>query len=381
MIKENIPIVRFKGFDGEWENRRLNSIFKYKQGVQVPIKDQFKDNKYKSYKRFIRIVDLTTNNEPKRYIDYHGDNLINNDDLFMIRYGQPGLIGYGYSGVIANNLFKLIPLEQTYNLFYKYILEDKYREIANLSTSTTMPAINFSSLNSVIIKKPNYDEQQSLGNLFSHLDNLITTNQTKLDLLKQYKKSLSQKMFPKTGEDKPVIRFDGFDDAWVSCRLGDISNIKTGSSNAQDAVEDGKYPFFIRSQTIKRSNKKLFDGEAILVPGEGNIGEIFHYINGPFDYHQRVYKISDFENSDAKFIKWTLENKFKKHALENTAKATVDSLRLPIVQSFKYQAPSLPEQTKLGNLFHNLDKLITHQEKKTSLLREYKKALLQKMFI
>ena len=77
-------------------------------------------------------------------------------------------------------------------------------------------------------------------------------------------------------------------------RFGDIAHIKTGSRNNQDKVENGEYPFFVRSATVERINSYSFEGEAILVPGEGDIGNIFHYTIGRFDVHQRVYKISNF---------------------------------------------------------------------------------------
>ncbi len=117
---------------------------------------------------------------------------------------------------------------------------------------------------------------------------------------------------------------------WEVKRLGEISNIKTGKRNGNEEVEEGKYPFFVRSQKVKKINSYSFEGEAILIPGEGGIGTIIHYINGKFDYHQRVYKISNFKDSEvAKFIYYSMIKNFDNHAQKNSVKATVDSLRLP----------------------------------------------------
>ena len=146
--------------------------------------------------------------------------------------------------------------------------------------------------------------------------------------------------------------------------MGEITNIKTGSSDLQDSDDDGEYPFFVRSENIERSNRYIFEGEAILIPGEGRLGDIYHYINGKFDYHQRVYKISDFEDlvTDGKFVLYYLQQNFKRHALKFTVKATVDSLRLPMLLDFEVKLPSLEEQKKISALFYNLDNLITlHQ--------------------
>lgn len=149
--------------------------------------------------------------------------------------------------------------------------------------------------------------------------------------------------------------------------MGELTSIKTGDSDLQDAVSDGRYPFFVRSDKVERSNRYLYDGEAILVPGEGRLGEIFHYINGKFDYHQRVYKISDFNGVAAKFVMYSMMRDFKKHALQNTAKATVDSIRLPTLTEFQLSLPKPKEQKKIGQYFSQIDSLITlHQREPTN---------------
>ena len=158
--------------------------------------------------------------------------------------------------------------------------------------------------------------------------------------------------------------------SWEQERLGDFTDIQTGSSNAQDAVDDGKYPFFIRSDEVKRSNKYIFDCEAICIPGEGRLGDIFHYVNGKFDCHQRVYKISGFRGVDARFVLYAMQKSFKKHALENTSKATVDSIRLPTLTGFGFMLPkSIEEQRKISSFLTQVDTLLSlHQRKcKTSV--------------
>ena len=179
----------------------------------------------------------------------------------------------------------------------------------------------------------------------------------------------------------PAIRFKGFNDPWEQRKLGELSDIKTGDSDLQDADSNGIYPFFVRSEIIERSNRYLFDGEAILVPGEGKLGEIFHYINGKFDYHQRVYKISNFLNISGKFVYHAMQASFKKHALKNTVKATVDSIRLPTLTEYEFMAPvSLREQREIVSSLDTLDNLITLHQRKYEKLSVLKKSLLEKMF-
>lgn len=83
---------------------------------------------------------------------------------------------------------------------------------------------------------------------------------------------------------------------WRIAQINEVASITTGGRNTQDRVEDGEYPFFVRSQTVERINSYSFDGEAVLTAGDGvGTGKVFHYINGRFDCHQRVYRISGFD--------------------------------------------------------------------------------------
>ena len=82
---------------------------------------------------------------------------------------------------------------------------------------------------------------------------------------------------------------------WGVDSIVNLATITTGDKNTQDRVDDGAYPFFVRSSTVEHINSYTFDGEAVLTAGDGvGTGKIFHYINGKFDFHQRVYKISNF---------------------------------------------------------------------------------------
>lgn len=178
----------------------------------------------------------------------------------------------------------------------------------------------------------------------------------------------------------PAFRFSGFSGEWTVGNLGKYAQIGTGTRDVQEATENGVYPFFIRSEEVKRINSYSFDGEAILIPGEGRLGEIFHYINGKFDYHQRVYKISDFKGLYGKFVLHYMRTHFKRHAMKYTVKATVDSLRLPTIKEFLIYYPAYAEQTQIGEFFQTIDRLIELQSEKVAQAERYKKAMLQKLF-
>lgn len=100
--------------------------------------------------------------------------------------------------------------------------------------------------------------------------------------------------------------------------IGDIAEVGTGSSNGNEAIDDGAYPFFVRSQTIKAKDDYEYDEEAIIIPGEGGIGEIFHYVNGKYALHQRVYRIH-FIIKDVNIKLWVISwSQSCRHVLSET---------------------------------------------------------------
>ena len=166
-------------------------------------------------------------------------------------------------------------------------------------------------------------------------------------------------------ERKPKIRFKGFTEAWEQRKAKEICSITTGKSNTQDQVDDGKYPFFIRSDIPVKSNRYLYDEEAVITIGDGNIGKVFHYINGKFDLHQRCYKMANFKDLTAKYFYYYFSTKFYDRAMSMTAKATVDSVRLEMISEMDIKFPKdNNEQVKISKYLTNLDNLITlHQYK------------------
>ena len=182
-------------------------------------------------------------------------------------------------------------------------------------------------------------------------------------------------------QNKPAIRFKGFTDAWEQRKAKELCNIGTGKSNTQDQVEDGIYPFYIRSDIPVKSNKYLYDCEAVITIGDGNIGRVFHYVNGKFDLHQRCYKMTDFQDIWGKYFYYFFSTRFYDRAMKMTAKATVDSVRLEMISEMDIWKPTaIDEQKKIAEFFANLDHLITLHQRKYDKLQVLKKAMLEKMF-
>ena len=206
---------------------------------------------------------------------------------------------------------------------------------------------------------PDIDEQRKIGELLTCLDNLITLHQ--------------RECISFTGRaDRLILTANKkrTTSSWEQRKAKEICSIGTGKSNTQDQVDDGKYPFYIRSDVPVRSNKYLYDCEAVITIGDGNIGKVFHYVNGKFDLHQRCYKMTDFKDIWGKYFFYYFSTKFYDRAMKMTAKATVDSVRLEMISEMDIKKPpQISEQKQIAEFFANLDNLITLHQRKPFLMK------------
>src|SRR5690606_34625649 len=145
-----------------------------------------------------------------------------------------------------------------------------------------VPSLSKTNIYKIEILIPKLQEQQKIAACLSSIDELIAAHEDKLQALKDHKKGLMQNLFPQEGEKVPRHRFKEFekDGEWVEKTIHQIAKVTTGSKDTQNKVDGGKYPFFVRSQTVERINSYSFDGEAILTSGDGvGVGKNFHFIN------------------------------------------------------------------------------------------------------
>ena len=131
-------------------------------------------------------------------------------------------------------------------------------------------------------------------------------------------------------------------------QLGEVTLIGTGYSNRQDEDKNGQYPFYVRSQNVLKSSHFQFDETAIIIPGEGGIGDIFHYVQGRYALHQRAYRIKiTTVILESKFLYYYMLNSFKSYIIAKSVGATATSIRKPMLESFPIPIPPLSVQEEI----------------------------------
>lgn len=162
---------------------------------------------------------------------------------------------------------------------------------------------------------------------------------------------------------------------WIKIR--DMAQVGTGSSNGNEADEDGKYPFFVRSQIVKHKNNFEYDEEAIIIPGEGGIGDIFHYIKGKYALHQRVYRIHfTSQQINVKFAFYYMKSAFKRFIMTKAVSATVTSIRKPMIEDFEIPVPPLPVQEEIVRILDTFTELQAELQKRQQQYNFYRDNLL-----
>ena len=273
-------------------------------------------------------------------------------------------------------------------LFYSapiFIIHNANRNIYNA------PLLNQELIKNALICLPSLNEQTAIATyLDTHcakIDNLISIQQKRIALLQELKQSVITHAVTKGLNPNVEMKQSGVEwigdvpKHWELVRTRYLCNLCTGSKDTINRVDDGKYPFYVRSPKVERIDTYSFDGEAILMAGDGvGAGKVFHYAVGKFDYHQRVYNFHNFKHVLGKFFYNYISNNFKYIIEEGGAKNTVDSVRLYMIQNFMTTVPPLEEQMEICNYIEQKEKVfdtsISNAQHQIDLLQEYKQSLI-----
>lgn len=387
----NIPKLRFPEFSGEWEEKKLADIALFSKGKGYTKNDLQKNGTpiilygrmYTKYETIIDNVDTFVNMQNGSVISKGGEIIVPASGETAEEISRASVVKN--KGIILGGDLNIIsiPTDKFSSSFLALNISngDSQRKLSKLAQGKSVVHLHNEDLSNLEIKIPSLPEQQKIVDFLSTVDSIIASETKILNALQKKKKVLMQKLFSQQ------LRFKADDGSefpeWVEKKVTDFAKVDTGANNTQDKVENGLFPFYVRSPIVYRSNKYIFDfPEAVLTVGDGvGTGKVFHYVQGKFDCHQRVYVIHDFENVLGKYFYFYFSEKFYARVKPMSAKNSVDSVRREMITDMKIPIPCRAEQQKIADCLSSLDSLIQTQQKVVTTWQQRKKALLQQMFI
>lgn len=372
-----------------WEVKRLASYF-----IERRTKVSDKDYEPLSVTKngiFPQLENVAkTNDGDNRKLVLKGDFVINSRSD---RKGSSGVSKYDGSvsliNIVLNPRSNVIPDYCNYILKGYSFIEEYYRNgrgiVADLWTT------RYDEMKTIKICMPPVIEQQAivsyLDTATAKIDEAIAQQQKMIDLLNERKQIIINNAVTKGLNPDAPMKDSGVDwigkipEYWMTRRMRYLCKIKTGDKDTINRVDEGKYPFYVRSPKVERINSYTFDGEAVLMAGDGvGAGKVFHYVNGKFGCHQRVYIFHDIKNINGEYLYFYMKSLFK-HTIEQlSAKSTVDSVRLNMIQDFIVAIPTNEEQTSILSYLHKqiekFDVAIANATKQISLLQERKQIII-----
>ena len=271
-----------------------------------------------------------------------------------------------------------------------YALFQERIQLDRLAQGSTFLAIGKNDFDKLLIKYPKEKkEQEKIAKILSTLDNAIESTTRIIEKEKNIKTALMQELLTNGIDKNGQIRTPQthtykqselglIPDEWEVDSIENHAKIITGDKDTQDRLDDGEYPFYVRSQTIERINTYSFDGEAVLTAGDGvGVGKVFHFVSEKFDFHQRVYCIHDFsEKLNSSFFFEYFRTYFIEQVNKYSAKGSVDSVRYDMIALMNIPLPTFEEQKQIAKILTTQDKKIEIEETNLDKLKELKKGLM-----
>ena len=363
------PKLRFKGFTDAWEQRKFSDLVEIGSGMDY---------------KHLGIGDIPVYGTGGYMLSVDVALSENNDAIGIGRKGtidKPYILRAPFWTV--DTLFYCIPRDN-HNLDFTNCLFQNI-DWRNKDESTGVPSLSKVIINNIETSIPSYEEQKKIGEYFKSFENLITLHQRKLDRLKNIKKSMLDKMFPKDGEVVPEIRFKGFTDAWEQRKLGDVFKYEQPQTYIVENTEyddKNKIPVLTAGQSfiLGYTNEHFGIKEA----DERNPVIIFddfttssHYVDFPFKVKSSAIKLLT--------LSTTKDNVYCAYnVLKNISYLPVSHERHWISTFTKFDIllpKSVDEQELIGEYFKLLDNLITLHQRKLDKLKNIKKSMLDNMFV
>ncbi|WP_105100936.1 restriction endonuclease subunit S [Streptococcus suis] len=408
--KSTVPRLRFPGFTDAWKQRKLGEVATFAKGNGYSKKDLVIKGSpiilygrlYTKYETVISEVDTFVSVEDnKNSVVYSegGEVLVPASGESSLDIARASVVAK--KGIILGGDINIIRLHsEIFPVFLALTISNgkQQKGLSKRAQGKSVVHLHNSDLKKVDLDFPTHPEQEAIGSFFSDLDQLITLHQRKLDDVKELKKALLQKMFPKgNGNDFPELRFPEFTDAWKQRKLGEVLKERNESrSPSADVplvsftVENGVTPkterynreFLVRDEDKKYKFTQLDD--IVYNPANLKFGAIARNKYGAAVFSPIYVTYGVLSEAHPLFVELIVTStNFIQRALryqegtvyERMAVKSFDLLRSEI------PLPTLPEQAAIGSFFSDLDQLITLHQRQLDHLKLLKKALLQQMFI
>ncbi|CYU92238.1 restriction endonuclease subunit S [Streptococcus suis] len=403
----NIPAYRFQGYTDAWELRKLGEVARFRRGSfpQPYGNSEWYDGD--GAMPFVQVADVTDEmnlvGDTKQKISRKAQPLsvfAEEGSVLVTLQGSIGRVAITqYEAFIDRTVLIFenfnLPVD---NLFWAYIIKQKFIEEAKCAPGGTIKTITKEVLSDFDIKLPSHPEQSAIGSFFSTLDRQITLHQRKLDTLKEQKMTYLKLLFPAKGQTKPALRFQGFEDDWEEVKLGEVLEERNVQQLPQEdtplvsfTVENGVTPktdrydreFLVRTGDKKYKYTELDDivyNPANLKFGAISRNKFGKAVFSPIYVTLVVNKSKVFAN----FIEGIVTKRdFIQEALQFQEGTVYERMAVKVSDFLlmKITLPTLPEQEVIGTFFQTLDQEIAQVEDKLASLKEMKKTLLRKLFV
>ncbi|WP_323615842.1 restriction endonuclease subunit S [Erysipelothrix rhusiopathiae] len=411
-MMKNKPDIRFDGFTDAWEQRRLGELAEsFEYGLNASSKEYDGKNKY------LRITDIDDNSRqfrtesltsPNINLDLAKNYILKNGDILFARTGPSVGKTYKYNEIdglvyYAGFLIRTrIKKDVNAEFIFQNTLTDNYQNYIKVTSQRSgQPGVNAHEYAKFEIMVPKQSEQNQIGTFFQNLDSLITLHQRELENYKLLKKGFLQKLFPSNGDTNPSIRFDGFNDAWEQCNLGEVSDKVTKKNSKNEFIET-----FTNSAEHGIINQRdFFDKD---ISNEKNLNGYYVVNENDFVYNPRIsnfapvgpikrnklgrtgvmsplYYVFKTKNVNKTYLEYyfdtTIWHKFMKLNGDSGARFDRFAIKDSVFKEMPIPYPSEGEQHQIGIFFQSLDNLITLHQRELDNYKELKKGFLQKMFV
>ncbi|MEJ8307334.1 restriction endonuclease subunit S [Saccharibacillus sacchari] len=399
------PDIRFAGFTDAWEQRRLNE---YLTTSKIKNRDErFRKEDVLSVSGEFGIVNqIEFQGRSFAGVSVATYGVVEKDDVVYtkspLKSNPFGIIksNNGQAGIVSTLYAVYKPNDNVDSKFVERYFESHQRlnsyllPLVNKGAKNDMKVSDDNALSGMVVYPVEVDEQRKISSFFNQLDNLITLHQRELELLKDTKKVLLQKMFPKVETDVPEIRFAGFTEAWEQHEVGEF---------LEESKIKGSDGSVAKKLTVKLWRKGIVLKEEIY---KGSISTQYYirksgqFMYGKLDFLNQAFGIVpdeldgyestldspafDFKNelNPTFFLEYVALERFYKYQ-GNIANGSRKAKRIHIDTFFRMPifVPSYEEQQKIGLFFKQLDDIIDLYQCELNSLRILKKLLLQKMFV